>query len=287
MTERLFVWLQWVLPRFWLTRIVYRIARIRSRRTKNFLITRFVAAFGVDTSDCGRPVPGGYRSFNDFFTRELRNGARDVDESAASIASPVDGTVSALGPINGRQVFQAKGKDYSLDDLLSIDLSDADSLAGGSFATIYLAPYNYHRVHAPIAGRLTSLRYIPGDLFSVNAATVKQLPRLFARNERLVCRFESALGPHFVILVGALNVGSMTTPWTGEIRPSRRGMAQVYDVNDKDGIDVSKGELLGWFNMGSTVIMLFPPGAANWRQEIGPGETLRMGEPVGSVIRPT
>ena len=286
LTHRLFVALQFLLPRYLMTRLFYRLTRIRSPWFRNFLIRRFVRLFDVDIGEVARAVPDGYESFNDFFTRELREGARPVDDAPGSIVAPADGTLSALGTIDGRQVFQAKGKAYSLDDLLAIDLDDADRLAGGQFATIYLAPYNYHRVHAPFAGRISGLRYVPGDLFSVNAATVAHLPRLFARNERLLMRMDTAVGTCFVVLVGALNVGSMTTPWTGEIRPQRSGMAKDLPLPEGVALDVDKGDLLGWFNMGSTVIVLMPPGAGDWANDRAAGQRLRMGEAIGQLRLP-
>lgn len=286
LTARLFVALQYLLPRYLMTRLFYRLTRIRTPWFRNFMIRRFVRLFDVDIAEAARAVPQGYESFNDFFTRELRDGARPVDDAPDSIVAPADGTLSALGTIDGRQVFQAKGKAYSLDDLLAIDLDDAEALSGGSFATIYLAPYDYHRVHAPFAGRITGLRYVPGDLFSVNAATVAHLPRLFARNERLLVRMDTAVGTCFVVLVGALNVGSMTTPWTGEIRPQQTGMATNLAPAQGVAPDVDKGSLLGWFNMGSTVIVLMPPGAGAWAEDRAAGQSLRMGEAIGRLQPP-
>ena len=283
LTARLFVLLQYLLPRYLMTRLFYRLARIRTPWFKNLLIGRFVRLFDVDIAEAARAVPQEFQSFNDFFTRELRDGARPIEAAADSIVSPADGTLSACGEIVGRHVFQAKGKQYSLDDLLAIDLDDADALTGGSFATIYLAPYNYHRVHSPFAGEISGLRYVPGDLFSVNAATVAHLPRLFARNERLLLRIDTAAGRCFVVLVGALNVGSMTTPWTGEIRPQRSGMARNLQPAADRPLSVAKGDLLGWFNMGSTVIVLMPPGTAAWSDDCVAGRSLRMGEAIGRL----
>lgn len=282
-SARPFVLLQYLLPRYWLTRCVYRLTRIRSVGFKNVLISRFVRHYQVELSDVPRAVPDGYADFNDFFTRELREGARPVDADPSSLVSPADGTLSAVGHIRGRQIFQAKGRHYSLHDLLAVNLDDADRFDGGAFATIYLAPYNYHRVHAPLGGRLRALRHIPGDLFSVNASTAALLPKLFARNERLVCELDTAHGPATVVLVGALNVGSITTPWTGEIRPRRSASVETLALDPAASTSVAKGGLLGWFNMGSTVIVLLPPDTARWADSLLPGETLRMGQPIATV----
>lgn len=277
---RLFVVLQHLLPRYWLTALVYRIARIRGTGIKDFLITRFIRLYGVDTGDVKLAVPGGFATFNDFFIRELADGARPIADNA--IVAPADGTVSAAGTLRGKDILQAKGLFYSLDDLLATDLGRADELAGGRFATIYLAPYNYHRVHAPFEGVLERLSYVPGDLFSVNAATAARVRGLFRRNERLVLDFSTGFGRAVVILVGALNVGSMSTPWTGEIRPRRHGVVEALPV-DPASASVKTGDLLGWFNMGSTVIVLLPPGASDWHDSLVAGAQLKMGQAIAGL----
>lgn len=282
MRARLFAFLQYLLPKYLLTGLVYRLARIRSVAFKNFLITRFVRLYDVDTSDIKLEMPGDFATFNDFFVRELQAGARPVDADPQAIVSPVDGTVSQAGRLRNDTILQAKGIDYSLDDLLATNLDEAREFADGSFATIYLAPYNYHRVHAPLDGTLLSATYVPGDLFSVNAATAAHIRGLFARNERLVLHFHTDQGPAAVILVGALNVGSITTPWTGEVRPRQRGVAEVINLPDGP-VRLRKGELLGWFNMGSTVIVLMPQDAGSWSEKLRAGSTLRMGEPIGRL----
>ena len=282
MRARAFVFLQYLLPRHWMTALVWRIARIRHPATKDFLITRFARLFKVDLEEVKLDVPSGFDTFNDFFIRELRDGAREIDDDADAIVSPVDGTVSAAQRIRGDTLFQAKGIDYSLDDLLATDLEEAARFVDGHFATIYLAPYNYHRIHAPLAGELVAARYVPGDLFSVNEATVSKLDGLFRRNERLVMHLRTAAGPAAVILVGALNVGSISTPWTGEIRPRKGGIVDVLDIGSQPQ-HVEKGDLLGWFNMGSTVILLLPQGACEWDDDLQPGKTVRMGEEIGEL----
>ena len=279
----LFVALQYILPRYLMTALIWRIARIRNERIKNFLITRFVDLYKVDVDEVLLDIPDGFASFNEFFTRELEAGERPVDDDEDIIVSPVDGTVSIAAPIVGDSIFQAKGINYSLEELLATDLDEAHSFDEGSFATIYLAPYNYHRVHAPIDGELVAARYIPGDLFSVNEATVSRVRGLFRRNERLVMHFETDRGPAALIFVGALNVGSISTPWSGEIRPKKTGMVETLDLSSHP-TTVTKGGLLGWFNMGSTVILLLPKGVCDWDDDLQPGETLRMGEAIGRLL---
>jgi phosphatidylserine decarboxylase len=280
MLARLFVALQYLLPQHLLTALVWRIARIRHVATKNFLITRFVGLYKVDIDDVKLQVPDDFANFNDFFVRELDAGARPVDASASSIVSPVDGTLSVAATIRGDSIIQAKGLDYSLRDLLATDLEQAKAYVDGIFTTIYLAPYNYHRVHAPMDAELIAARYVPGDLFSVNTATVAQVTGLLRRNERLILHFETAHGPTAVVFVGALNVGSISTPWTGELRPQKHGVVTIPELAGHS-TSVKKGDLLGWFNMGSTVILLLPAGVAAWSDELQQGAALRMGEVLG------
>lgn len=283
MLARLFVYLQHLLPRYALTAIVHRVARIRLPAVKNWLIRTFVQTFKVELTDVDADTPDDFPSLNAFFTRELADGARPVDADARAIASPVDGTLSAAGLIHSGRLFQAKGLDYTLEDLLTVDTARSDAFVRGRFATIYLAPYDYHRVHAPFSGRLDALHYVPGDLFSVNTATVRRVRGLFRRNERLVMHFDTAFGPAAVIFVGALNVGSITTPWSGEIRPRRRGAADVLPL-EAHPRTVEKGELLGWFNMGSTVIVLLPADAGgDWVPGFDGGSRLKVGQRIGML----
>jgi len=282
MRARLFVFLQYVLPQFWLTALVYRLARIRPPAIKDLLMTRFISLYDVEIDDVELDIPAGFETFNDFFIRKLENDARPIDANPGSIVSPVDGTVSRSGRMLAGSIMQAKGIDYTLEDLLATDLEQAAALADGSFATIYLAPYNYHRVHAPFDGKLVAARYVPGDLFSVNAATAEYVPGLFRRNERLVLHIETSRGPAAFILVGALNVGSISTPWSGQIRPRKHGVVETIDLSN--GPDtINKGDLLGWFNMGSTVIILMPEHACEWHDDLEPGRIVRMGESIGKM----
>jgi len=276
-----FVVLQYLLPRHGFTRLIHAMARIKSTRVKDFLIKRFIRLYDVDTDEVKLDIPGDFATFNDFFIRELNAAARPVDAAQHSIVSPVDGTVSAAGALRGNSILQAKGLDYSVQDLLATDMEEAATYENGCFATIYLAPYNYHRIHGPLAGELVAARYVPGDLFSVNGATVSRVNGLFRRNERVVMHFETAHGPAVVILVGALNVGSISTPWSGEIRPRKSGVVEVINLSTHP-TTVAKGDLLGWFNMGSTVILLLPGRSGSWHDNLEPGATLRMGEAIGA-----
>jgi len=277
----LFVLLQRILPKNFLTAIVHWLARIRIVAIKNFLIRNFVKIYSVDVEEVLLPVPDGFDSFNAFFIRALTADARKIDRTPHVIASPVDGTVSAAGGINRDQIFQAKGIQYSLLDLLATDTEEAKIYAGGNFATIYLAPYNYHRVHAPMAGELVAARYVPGKLFSVNAATVNHLPGLFVRNERLICHIATEAGPCVLIFVGAMNVGSISTRWSGKIRPRKTGVVEQINLRDCGAeLSFERGDMLGWFNMGSTVILLHPPGATRSYSDLQPGQKVLMGEAI-------
>ena len=283
-----FVLLQRVLPKHLLTALIFHVAGIQTKSIKNFLIRHFVSIYKIDVEEAALPVPDGYPSFNEFFTRQLADGARPIDSSADAIISPVDGTVSAAGNIDSDMLLQAKGMHYSLSDLLMTDIADVDRFSNGSFATLYLAPHNYHRVHCPLSADLVTARYVPGDLYSVNEFTVSLLPNLFTRNERLIFHFNCDAGPFIVVLVGALHVGSISTPWTGQIRPRRRGVVQDIDILKRGyPVNVNKGDLLGWFNMGSTVIILLPPGSGEFLPELDPGKNVRMGQAIGRTIART
>jgi phosphatidylserine decarboxylase len=285
MLSRLFVLLQYLLPKFFLTALVYRLARISVPAVKNALIRGFLKLYDVRLDEVRGRVPDDFRTFNDFFVRELEDGARPIEPDPQAIVSPADGTLSQAGTLRGNHILQAKGIDYTLEDLLAADLDTARGFAGGSFATIYLAPYNYHRVHAPVDGELVAAHYVPGDLFSVNSKTAAHVPGLFSRNERLNLHFRTAFGPMVVVLVGALNVGSISTPWSGEIRPRRSGVVENLDLSAAPR-DVGKGDLLGWFNMGSTVILLLPEDSCRWREDLEPGATTVMGEAIGDLVAP-
>ena len=281
-----FIALQYLLPHRLLSSIALRIARIEAPWFKNAMI-RFIAdKFGVDWSEAASADLADYRHFNAFFTRRLRAGARDFDRPPACICSPVDGTLSMAGPIAADTLVQAKGRDYRLGELLAGDAAMAARYRDGRFATVYLAPYNYHRIHMPLAGAWRAGWYVPGRLFSVNATTAASVPRLFARNERVVCDFDGAAGPFAVVLVGALNVGSLETAWHGDVSRVRpRAPAPLPPVPTQRRA-AARGDELGCFNMGSTVILLLGPGLGTWLPELVPGRVLRAGEPIGALGAP-
>lgn len=285
LVAELFLLLQHLVPKHLLTSLVWHLARVRWSPLKNLMIRSFVRVYDVRVDEAARPVPDGYANFNEFFTRELADGVRAVDPSPGTLVSPVDGITSAAGSMEGQHLLQAKGIHYGLQDLLATDVADVALFRGGQFATFYLAPYHYHRVHSPLAGMLTAARYVPGDLFSVNQITVERLPGLFARNERLVCHFQTSAGPMVLIFVGAMNVGSISTPWTGTLRPKKRGVVDDLRLDPADApLAVAKGQLLGWFNMGSTVIMLLPPSACSWHENLVSQRHVQMGEPIGRLL---
>jgi phosphatidylserine decarboxylase len=284
--SQFFLLLQRMIPKRLITAIVYRMTHLRVRLIKNFLIYSFIKFYKVDLNEVQKPVPDGFINFNDFFIRELRSGSRPIDSSNLSIISPVDGFASAIGRIKKNALWQAKGYDYSLEDLLVTDLDEVQHYYKGSFATIYLAPSNYHRVHAPLAGELVSAHFVPGTVFSVNQTTVPFLRGLFTRNERLICHFRTDIGPMILIFVGALNVGSITTPWTGEIKPRSGNVIENIKLqSSSQPKTVNKGELLGWFNTGSTIILLLPPRVCAWRPGLKSGDLLKMGESIGLITK--
>jgi len=284
LTARLFVLLQKLAPKYVLTSLVFRLARVRNIAIKNYLIRQFVNFYNVDIEEVVRPVPDGFATFNDFFIRELTDDARRIDSADDSIVAPVDGTVSAAGRIDREKIFQAKGLSYTVTDLLATDIEEAERFIDGAYVTIYLAPYDYHRVHAPIDGEIVAMRYVPGDLFSVNDATVRWLPGLFTRNERLVCHLITNSGPMILIFIGALNVGTINTRWTGDVRPRRKGVVDNIDLRRHvDDLRMVKGDLLGWFNMGSTVVLLLPPDISDAFAGLQSGQTVRMGRPIASL----
>lgn len=281
--DRLFAALQYALPRHTASRIVYRLMRSR-RRWLRWLITRiFLAFYRVDLAAAAEPDPLAYESFNAFFTRALRAGARPIDGGATTVVSPVDGTVSQAGVLDGEELIQAKGLSYSVAELLGGDAVRAHAYLGGSFVCIYLAPRDYHRIHMPCESRLLDTLYIPGDLFSVSPATVRALPRLFARNERVLCEFETPLGRSAVVLVGAMFVGSLETVWAGEINPPPRRQLAAQRIDAGRGSSFEQGAELGRFNMGSTVILLFQPGRIRWGDILVPGASVRVGQAIGAA----
>ena len=291
--DRLFVATQYLLPQHFLSRLVYHLTRSRSASLKNLLIRSFMRGFSPEMSEALQPDPLAYGSFNEFFTRALKPGARPMDHSDV-LVSPVDGAVSQMGRLDGTQLMQAKGHSYSLEALLDCDRSGrsgeqwASRFVGGCFATLYLAPFNYHRIHMPLAGTLRAAWYVPGKLFSVNAVTAASVPGLFARNERVVCIFEDGPLLFALVLVGALFVGSMETVWHGEITPrSPRKPLQLPLATARAPIELPKGAEMGRFNMGSTVILITPAGMIDWLSSIKTRDTIRVGQPLARLCDQT
>jgi len=292
--DRLFVALQHVLPQHFLSRCVLRLTRIRLRPIKNLLIRSFVRGFRPNMSEAAQPNPLQYPTFNAFFTRALRSGARPIDLDPSVLISPVDGTISQIGRLDGSRLLQAKGHDYTLEALLDGAPEWTQRFAGGAFATLYLAPYNYHRIHMPLAGTLRAAWFIPGKLFSVNAVTAQAVPGLFAKNERVVCVFEEerTVGQErwaqtspprppaafAMVQVGALFVGSIATVWHGDITPrSPRHRVDLPLDTSRAPLRLNKGAEMGRFNMGSTVILLLPPDTLEWFPKFTPGTTIEVG----------
>ena len=277
---RLFVGLQYLLPQHLLAASVHWLARLRVGWVKNALIDNFVVNYRPDLSEAEEPDARKYATFNAFFTRALKPGARVVDPAPAALVSPVDGTVSQIGRIDGASLVQAKGLSYTLESLLDEAAPAwAAVFRGGAFATLYLAPHNYHRIHMPLAGALQAAWYVPGQLFSVNGTTASQVPGLFARNERVVCVFAAGTLSFALVLVGALFVGSMSTVWHGDVTPRSprvRGDLPLDFV--RAALRLDKGAEMGRFNMGSTVILLLPPGRSEWLGELAAGSAVRVGQ---------
>ncbi|MDN8613919.1 archaetidylserine decarboxylase [Variovorax ginsengisoli] len=275
MSDRLPVLPQYLFPKQALTSFAGWVAAKERGSVTTWIIRRFVAKYGVDMGEALASDIASYRSFNDFFTRALKPGARPI--AAADLVSPVDGAISQFGAIEGDQIFQAKGHRYSTTALVGGDAALAARFAHGSFATLYLSPKDYHRIHMPCDGRLLRMIYVPGDLFSVNPTTARGVPGLFARNERVVCVFETARGPFVLVLVGATIVGSMATVWHGVVNPPRGGEVREWRYDDQQ-IVLRQGEEMGRFLLGSTVVMLFPAPPLAFTPAWAPGRPVRLGE---------
>ncbi len=279
----LFIAFQHIVPQHALSRCTGWLAELSHPIwLKNWVIRRFVAHFDVDMSEAEQPEPSAYDSFNAFFTRRLRDGARPI--APADIVCPADGAISQLGDVVSGRVFQAKGQSFSVSELLGGDLERSATFANGQFATIYLSPRDYHRVHMPLAGQLVATRYIPGDLYSVNAVTAQNVERLFARNERLVCHFTTAAGPMALVLVGAMVVAGIETVWAGRVAPARQRAPTAVDPTlPAAPVKLDKGEEMGRFLLGSTVILLFPQGSMRWNDSFAAGSPTRLGEALATI----
>lgn len=278
MSDRLAVLPQYLLPKQFLTAFAGRMASARAGSLTTAIIRRFVTRYGVDMREAANPDVASYATFNDFFTRALRPGLRPIAD--ADVICPVDGAISQLGAIERDQIFQAKGHRYSTTALLGGDAQLAAQFQNGCFATIYLSPRDYHRIHMPCDGRLVRMEHVPGALFSVNPTTARGVPGLFARNERVVCLFETPLGPMALVLVGATIVGSMATVWHGQINPPRTGQPRRWDYTGQE-IVLRQGDEMGRFLLGSTVVLLFPEGAVQFERGWQAERSVRLGEAMG------
>ncbi|HAP52931.1 MAG TPA: phosphatidylserine decarboxylase [Marinobacter adhaerens] len=283
MFDKLFVLSQYITPQLGVSNLAGRLAdNDRSPALKNRVIKWFIGRYGVDMSEAAEPNPEAYATFNDFFTRELKPGIRPLADGEKTLVSPVDGAISQLGQVTGDRVFQAKGQSFSLSELLGGEEATTAPFADGEFSTIYLSPKDYHRIHMPMAGTLRQMIHVPGKLFSVNPVTAENVPNLFARNERVVCIFDTASGPMALVLVGAMIVGSVETRWAGVVVPGRRQVTSTL-YEGEQAITFDKGEEMGRFRLGSTVIMVMPKGSVSWNSDQVAGKTVRMGEAFGAL----
>lgn len=277
MSDRLAVLPQYLIPKQALTMLMGRLASAQAGKLTTAVIRWFINRYQVNMQEAANPDPAAYRTFNEFFTRPLREGARPLSDSPW--ICPVDGAVSQLGAIEGDQIFQAKGHRYSSQALLGGDPAMARQFDNGHFATIYLSPRDYHRIHMPCKGRLLRMIYVPGDLFSVNPTTARGVPGLFARNERVVCLFEGESGPFAMVLVGATIVGSMATVWHGMVNPPRTAEPREWSYADQQ-IVLEQGQEMGRFLLGSTVVLLMPAGPLQFNAGWQAASPVRLGEPM-------
>ena len=274
---------QYCLPKHALSRLVGKLAAAEAGSLTTKLIRLFIDRFGIDMSKAEFEDPAHYPSFNAFFTRKLKPGLRQVVSDPKIAALPVDGCISQLGDIQLGRIIQAKGHDFSARELLGGDAKLADPFQGGKFATIYLSPKDYHRIHMPLEGVLESMVYIPGDLFSVNPLTASHVPNLFARNERVACIFRTEIGPMALVLVGATIVASIETIWAGTVTPPTGQQVTRWDYQGEQAITLQKGAEMGLFKLGSTVVCLFAPDVLDFIDTLQPGRETRMGAPFANL----
>ncbi len=282
MSDRLAVLPQYLLPKQLLTQLAGKLAGAELGGLTTALIRRFIARYNVNMAEAANPDPASYKSFNEFFTRPLRDGVRLP--ANADFLCPVDGAISQFGPIERDQIFQAKGHSYSTTALLGGDRELATPFENGSFATIYLSPRDYHRIHMPCDGRLSRMIHVPGALFSVNPTTARGVPGLFARNERVVCLFDTAAGPFALVLVGATIVGSMATTWHGVVNPPRPGVVREWRYDGENSVLLKKSDEMGRFLLGSTVVLLWPKNTLEFDPSWAPAKAVRLGEALGQRL---
>ena len=275
MSDQLAVLPQYLMPKLAMTRLAGRIASAEWGALTTWVIEGFISRYKVNMSEAVHEDPAHYKSFNEFFTRPLKEGVRPL--ASSTWVCPVDGAISQCGAIELDQIFQAKGHQYSTRALVGGDAALAAQFQNGQFATLYLSPRDYHRIHMPIAGKLLRMIHVPGDLFSVNPTTARGVPGLFARNERVVCEFETAQGPMVLVLVGATIVGSMATVWHGQVNPPRPGIVREWHY-DTQNMLLQKGEEMGRFLLGSTVVMLFQQNSIAFPTDWLSTRPLQMGE---------
>ena len=276
-------WCQYLVPQRLINRLAGFLANHENPWLKNYLIRYFLNRYPVNLSEAEWEDPLQYRSFNHFFTRALKSTARPIDNRDNIVVSPVDGAVSMVSGITDQLLLQAKGHTYRVLDLLGGDSAYAGAFEGGSFLNAYLAPKDYHRVHMPVSGRLVKMIYVPGKLFSVNPRTCQEIPSLFAKNERLIAFFETELGPMAMVLVGAMIVGRIETVWAGKLTPNRTQGLQIVEYPNPPYFE--RGAEMGRFQLGSTVIVLFPKGGVTWHSDLCEGASIRMGESVAEILR--
>ena len=281
MNDRLAVLPQYLLPKRLVTEMAGRFAAAPRGEFTRSAIRRFITRYRVDMNEAANPDPASYATFNDFFTRELKPGARPL--AHADYVCPVDGAISQFGPIDRDQIFQAKGHQYSAQALLAGSSAEAAAYEHGAFATLYLSPRDYHRIHMPCAGELKAMVYVPGELFSVNPITARGVPGLFARNERVVCHFDTVRGPMALVLVGATIVGSMATVWHGVVNPPR-ALAVKRWTYEPGAVRLDKGAEMGRFLLGSTVVLLWPRHTIRFDPAWQPGGAVRMGQAMGMAL---
>ncbi len=282
LSETLFSLIQYPLPHHALSRVMHHLTRCENRTWKNAFIKSIVRIYGVDMSEALEPNPAAYPSFNAFFTRALRPDARPPCPEADALLCPADGAVSQIGDIDAGRIFQAKGKSYSATELLGGDAERAKAFENGRFATIYLSPRDYHRLHMPLAGTLREMVHVPGRLFSVNNATANRVPNLFARNERVAAIFDTEAGPMALVLVGAIFVASIETVWRGVVTPPAGMTTRTWDYRENP-VRLERGQEMGRFNMGSTIVVLFGENAVAW-EALDHGAKVRMGGKLGRVL---
>jgi len=285
--DKIKIALQYMMPKHALSRLVGKFAAAEAGWFTRQAIKAFIKAYGINMAEAKLKQAGDFKTFNDFFTRELQEGARTIDPDDSTLCYPVDGTISQQGDIVDGQLIQAKGFDYSLVSLLGGEENTSAPFQGGKFSCIYLAPKDYHRIHMPMAATLREMIYVPGDLFSVNPLTANNVPNLFSRNERVVTIFDTAHGPMAMVLVGATIVASIETVWAGTITPpaGKDIFKWSYPAEGAGAIHFEKGDEMGRFKLGSTVISTFPPGTVNFNESAGPETVTRLGEHYADIIK--